>query len=232
MKALMVIMAAYRNMKLRKYVNTLQKKFIGAKNMRDYGKSIQWPAPPPTLRSIVGILRGAFNRWRAYMILSKVPQKEWPQLKLKISAACVLNRKRTIWGQSREWKGNYLALSEENNDSHSFNQSINNMKNSQHFQSVLFSSFVTKFNKFNKCAHRVLLVTDKFIFKLESSKFRSMKDGIPIEDIIGLSVTPGQDQLIAIHLPRGNDLVVSLISKNSEERIGELVGILCNRFSR
>lgn len=232
MKALMVMMNAYRNMKLRKYVNALQAKFVGARNMRDYGKSIQWPAPPPSLRSIIGILRAAFNRWRAYMILSKVPQKEWPQLKLKISAACVLNNKRPIWGQTRNWEGNYLAMHTENNDYTAFNQSVNNMKNSQHFHSILFSSYVTKFNKFNKCAERVLLVTDQYVFKLDSTKFRNMKDGTAINALTGLSVTPGQDQLIVLHCPGGNDLVISLHSTTKEDRIGELVGILCNRYSR
>lgn len=232
MKALMVMVAAYRNMKLRKYINALQVKFINARNMRDYGKSIQWPAPPPSLRSIIGILRGAFNRWRAYMILSKIPQKEWPQLKLKISAACVLNNKRSHWGQTRNWDGNYLAMHNENNDYTTFNQSVNNIKNGQNFQSVLFSSFITKFNKFNKCAERVLLVTDQYVFKLDSTKFRNMKDGIAISGLTGLSVTPGQDQLIVLHCPGGNDFVISLHSMSKDDRVGELVGIICNRYSR
>ncbi|KAK4874738.1 hypothetical protein RN001_014098 [Aquatica leii] len=232
MKALMVMVVAYRNMKLRKFVNALQAKFAGARNMRDYGRSIQWPAPPRALRSIVGILRGAFNRWRAYMILSKIPKKEWPQLKLKISAACVLNNKRATWGQSREWHGNYLALHNENNNYTIFNQSVNSLKNSQHFQNILFSSYVTKFNKFNKCAERVLLVTDKYVFKLDSVKFKNMKDGIQIDSLTGLSVTPGQDQLIILHYPGGNDLVISLHGSTREEHVGELVGILCNQYYR
>ncbi|KAF5295154.1 hypothetical protein FQR65_LT10542 [Abscondita terminalis] len=232
MKALMVMVMAYRNMKLRKYINSLQTKFSGARKLRDYGKSIQWPAPPPTLRSIVGILRGAFNRWRAYMILSKVPKKEWPQLKLKISAASVLNNKRATWGRSREWHGNYLSMHNENNNYTIFNQSVNNLKNSQHFQNILFSSYVTKFNKFNKCAERVLLVTDKYVFKLDSIKFKNMKDGISIDALTGLSVTPGQDQLIVLHSPGGNDLVISLHGATKDDHVGELVGILCNQYYR
>lgn len=232
MKALIVMVNAYRNMKLRKYVNALQLKFLAAPTMRDYGKSIQWPAPPRTLRSIVGILRGAFNRWRAYMILSKVPKKEWPQLKLKISAACVLKNKRIFWGQSREWLGNYLALHNENHNYNIFTQSVSNLKNGQHFSNVLFSSFVTKFNKFNKCAERAMLVTDQHVFKLDNVKFRNMKDGVAINVLTGLSVTPGQDQLIVLHSPGGNDLVISLHTSAKEDRVGELVGVLCNQYAK
>lgn len=51
---------------------------------------------------------------------------------------------------------------------------------------------------------------------------------MPISEITGLSVSPGKDQLITIHSNHGNDLIVSLLSK--EDRIGELVGILCNAY--
>lgn len=166
------------------------------------------------------------------MILSKIPQKEWPQLKIKISAASVLNNKRMYWGQTRKWEGNYLAQHSENNDYSTYNESVNNLKNTQHFQSVLFSSFVTKFNKFNKCAERVMLITDQYIFKLDCVKFRNMKDGVAISALTGISVTPAQDQLIVLHCYGGNDLVVSLHSTSRDDRIGEVVGILCNRYAR
>lgn len=223
---------AYRRKKLRTYIETLQKKFVNARNMRDYGKSILWPAPPLPLKDIAGLLRSAFNRWRAYMILSKIPQKEWPQLKLKISAASVLKNKRPSWGQARQWEGNYLGSHSENNNYSIFNDSVNNLKNTQHFSKVLFSSFVTKFNKFNKCAERVLLLTDKYIFKLDNLKFRNMKEGVALAELTGLSVSPGQDQLIVLHCPGGNDLVISLHNTSQEDRIGELVGLLCNQFEK
>lgn len=82
--------------------------------------------------------------------------------------------------------------------------------------------------RFNKVADRVLIVTENSIYKLDSAKFKFMKKRTPITDITGLSVSPGRDQLITIHTNQGNDIVVSLITK--EDRIGELVGILCNTY--
>lgn len=57
-----------------------------------------------------------------------------------------------------------------------------------------------------------------------------MKKGMPITEITGLSVSPGKDQLIVIHSNRGNDFIMSIIAK--DDRIGELVGILSNKYSQ
>lgn len=90
MKALMTMIQAYRMKKMRVYVNALQHKFINAKRTRDYGKSIMWPAPPVSLQKTTRILKRFYNRWRAYMILNKIPRSEWPELKLKVTAASLL----------------------------------------------------------------------------------------------------------------------------------------------
>lgn len=74
----------------------------------------------------------------------------------------------------------------------------------------------------------MFVVTEHALYKLESSKFKSMKKGIPIAEITGLSVTPSTDQLIAVHTSHGNDFIFSITAK--EDRLGELVGILRNRY--
>lgn len=48
----------------------------------------------------------------------------------------------------------------------------------------------------------------------------------------GLSISPGSDQLVIIHLEGGNDLVLCLENNRKEERVGELVGILCHLWNR
>lgn len=232
MRALLTMMQAYRLKKMRTYVDELQRKFANANKMKDYGKSIVWPVPPKSLTESTKLMVKFFNRWRAHKILSGVPRHEWPQMKLKITAAAVLWKKRQGYGISRKWEGNYLSMLNENSNYTLFNDAVNNLKNRQHFSTVLFSSYVTKFNKFNKVAERVMLVTDQFIFKLDCEKFRNMKEGVAINNLLGLSVSPGQDQLVVLHCPGGNDLVVSLHCTKQEDRIGELVGILCNRFTQ
>ncbi|KAG5889110.1 hypothetical protein JTB14_003913 [Gonioctena quinquepunctata] len=232
MKALMTMVKVYRLKKIKEYVNQLESKFRRAKSMRDYGKSITWPAPPLSLRETTKTLRKMYNRWRAQMILNKIPLQEWPQMKLKITAAGAFINKRAHYGVNRRWEGNYLTTHLENTNYTVFNEAANNLKNTKHFSTVLFSSYVTKFNKFNKVAERIMLVTDQFIFKLDCEKFRNMKEGVSFGDLTGISVSPGQDQLIVLHCIGGNDLVVSLHNQKQEDRIGECVGVICNRYSQ
>nr|XP_023024555.1 myosin-IA isoform X1 [Leptinotarsa decemlineata] len=232
MKALMTMIKVYRMKKMREYITVLANKFHRAKSMKDYGKSIVWPAPPLSLRETTKSLRKLYNRWRAQMILGKIPRNEWPQMKLKITAASALINKRAHYGLNRRWEGNYLSTHLENTNYTVFNESVNNLRNTIHFNSVLFSSYVTKFNKFNKVAERIMLVTDQLIFKLDCEKFRNMKEGMSLGDLTGISVSPGQDQLIVLHCLGGNDLVVSLHCQKQEDRIGECVGVICDRYSQ
>lgn len=50
--------------------------------------------------------------------------------------------------------------------------------------------------------------------------------------LTGVSVSPGNDQLVIVHLSNGNDFVLCLQGKGSgEDRVGEAVGALCKIFS-
>uniref|UniRef100_A0A8D9DQM1 Myosin-IA n=1 Tax=Cacopsylla melanoneura TaxID=428564 RepID=A0A8D9DQM1_9HEMI len=231
MKAALAIMIYYRRYKMKTYFVQMSQKFRHAKSSRDYGKSIRWPEPSVSTRHIVPSLRILFDRWRASMILSPFPRSEWPQLRLKMSAAIALRGKRGTWGADRVWKGDYLALPEENSNYIIYNSAIESLKQSDQFNLVLFSAFVRKTNKFNRCADRVLLVTDFAVYKLDSgAKFKAMRRGMSLQEMTGLSVSPGSDQLVVIHNNKGNDLVFTIIS--AEDRVGELVGALASRYFR
>ncbi|XP_076657255.1 unconventional myosin ID [Halictus rubicundus] len=228
MKAALVIMKHYRIYKIRTYIKELERVFRDAKNMRDYGKRLTWPRENFAVRHAIHYLRMMYDRWWAWMVLRHIPREDWPQLRLKMAAGGVLRSKRQHWGQDRRWEGNYLSKSDENPHYSTFNSSINNLRNTDRFKTVLFSAFITKTNRFNKPKDRVLVVTEHTIYKLDSSKFRSLRKGTPIAEITGLSVSPGKDQLITIHSNRGNDFIMSIIAK--DDRVGELVGILSNRY--
>ncbi|XP_039296527.1 unconventional myosin ID isoform X2 [Nilaparvata lugens] len=230
MKAALAIMNHYRRYKIRSYVTKLSHTFRPAKKMRDYGKSLAWPPSSIATRRHEPMLRAICDRWRATMILRPYPRSEWPQLRMKLAAAVALRNKRHSWGHSRQWMGDYLALQPENPAYHIYNASVAHLKATHHFNRVMFSCFVTKTNKFNKCAMRALLVTDYEIYKMDVQKFKPMKRGMPIQEVTGLSVSPGQDQLMVIHSNKGNDLVVTL--KTDDDRVGELVGALCSRYSQ
>lgn len=235
MKAALVIMRHYRKYKLKSYVQDLAMRFRNARQMRDYGKSIQWPQPPLVGREAEKQMRMLFSRWRATMILRKYPRDEWPQLRLQIIAASAFRKRRKFWGHDRRWLGNYLSNTAENSNYSSYNASINNIKNTDNFRVVLFSSFVKKFNKCNKSADRAIIVTDGAIYKLDGpkNKFRNMKRTVAIKEISSISVSPGRDQLVVFHSHHNNDLVIALQGEHhplKEDRIGEIVAHVSKRY--
>ena len=71
------------------------------KSSPDLGKSLPWPKPPRSLVPTTDFLKKVFLRWRAYVILSKYPREEWPEMHLKISTMEILKGKRNNWGINR-----------------------------------------------------------------------------------------------------------------------------------
>jgi hypothetical protein len=80
------------------------------RQLRDLGKSKVWPPPPVVLKSFVDKLKWIHNRWRAGIILAKMPEHLREALPQKLAAFEAFNGKRTEWGYSRRWKGDYLAI--------------------------------------------------------------------------------------------------------------------------
>lgn len=185
MKAALTIMRAYKTYKLRSYVQELANRFRPAKNMKDYGRSIQWPHPPLAGKRAEPGLHRIYNNWRAYMILRKYPRSEWPQLRLQIVAATAIKGRRLHWGQQRKWVGDYLANSQDNSAYLAYSTNVKNLKNHDGFKSVLFSSFAKKFNKHNKQADRAFIITEGAIYKLDGAKnkFKNMNRSIFIQDV-------------------------------------------------
>ncbi|CAG9860573.1 unnamed protein product [Phyllotreta striolata] len=225
-----LIQKTWRGAKTREYIGELERRFKNAKTMRDLGKNIQWPAPPRNLRETDKILRNAYRR--ASMLINRIPKADVPQMKLKIMAASALLNKRYDLGLKRRWEGDYLASPADNPQYVVYNEAVNNLKNSKHFNNILFSAFITKFNKFNKVAERVMLITEWSIFKLDTIKFKNMKECVHIKELSSISVSPGADQLVVFHIPNGNDLVVSLHSNNGVDKVGECVGAVCSKYSQ
>ncbi|XP_046369671.2 unconventional myosin-Id-like [Haliotis rufescens] len=233
MRAIYLIMGRYRKYKMRSYIMSLVERFRNVRNKKDYGKNIQWPRPPSVLEGLVSMLQRIHNRWRANMILRNIPKEDRPALRLKCAASDALKGQRIDYGLKRKWESNYLSSTKDNSSTHDFVSQMSVLKSQDHYSRVLFSSFVKKANKFNKTADRGVVITDKYIYKLDpKKKFKAMRKGTPISDVTGLAVSPERDQLIVVHLNSGNDLVLCLQSKVNEERVGEMVGALASFWRR
>lgn len=234
-KAARYISFYYRQYRFRKYVNELINCYGDAKKLSDYGKSRTWPEPPRYIRNdpAINILKRIYAQWRALMVLKAFPREDWPQMQLKVIAVEAL-RSKTDWGHDKRWEGNYLSMKSENEYWCEFENACRNLSKDS-FEKVLFSSYIRKINKFNKTADRVLVITNRNIYKLDMKTFKSLKS-YPIVDLTSISVSPGSDQLVILHRgDRGDDFVFTLLNLNGQchniNRVGELVAILLHRFS-
>uniref|UniRef100_A0A0B7ADG6 Myosin motor domain-containing protein n=2 Tax=Arion vulgaris TaxID=1028688 RepID=A0A0B7ADG6_9EUPU len=232
-RAVYLIMSHYKKYKLRSFVLSCLDTFGNARKMKDYGLRAQWPKAPRSLISTAEMLKTAHARWRAFMIISKIPERDRPMMRLKVIAGDILAGRRASWGVKRNWDGNYLATTKDNNITTDFITQMNILKERDGFDKILFSSYVKKANKHNKTAERGIVITDKFIYKVDiQKKFRPMTKGTSFSEVTGLSLTPGKDQLVVIHLSGGNDFVLCLQNPAHEERAGELVGVMCSHLHK
>ncbi|EYC01892.1 hypothetical protein Y032_0103g3524 [Ancylostoma ceylanicum] len=231
-KAVYYLMGVYKRYKLRSYIINVVESFRGVRQMPDLGKSVRWPAPPIVLAPFVAKLKQMHQRWRAATILARMPEHLRESLPEKLAAFVALNGKRERWGYSRSWKGDYLAQSEEPTyNPIKYRGSMLAMKSSHPYEKVLFSSFFQKFNRFNKSSLRVLVITDKYIAKLDANTFKLLKEPIPLQNVSRISVCPEPNGLFIIHVAE-NDIVGCLKNPKEEERVGELVGVLLAQYER
>ncbi|CAF1126177.1 unnamed protein product [Rotaria sp. Silwood1] len=219
------IQRAYRKYRTRSYINKLNELFRNVSNSHDLGKNIKWPAPKPGFTPMNNMLKKVYQRWRAYKVIQRIPPDQRAIFELKLLAGDYLQQRPSFHETSirQEWKGDYLLLPEENPHSAEYRKSISELRVKDNFTQVLFSTLAIKLNSHIKMDERAIILTDKYLYKLDPKKnFHIRKTGIPIDDIIGLSVTSGKEQLIVVHLTSNHDLIFYMHTKN--DRVGEFVG--------
>ncbi|XP_060803099.1 unconventional myosin ID isoform X2 [Amyelois transitella] len=225
MKAAFLIYNAWRRYRGRRYIGELQ-----AELARHRGVIQRWPEPPRAAAAAARLLQAGYRRWRAYLILKPIPRDQWPQLKMKICAASALSGRRAEWGSNRQWLGDYLADDNYNSKSALYKASISTLQRSPHFGKPLFSCRVHKFNRHNKMAERCLLITDNAIYKIDANTFKVLKKPTQISEVGAVRVMSSDAQLVVVSVPAANnDLLVGLVA-GAGDLVGELVGVLANRF--
>nr|XP_039255052.1 unconventional myosin-Id-like [Styela clava] len=223
------IMRRYKLYKMRCYLLEMSQKFQGVLKKPDLGKGIVWTHPPAGLEELVDHMKLIHKKWRAGKIVKRIPRSEWPAVELRCAAYEALHGKRTNWLRKRKWEGNYLASQTENQSLAAvFSAKTNQLNSKFHFGEIKFSSHVRKVNRKNKCEDRALLVTEKFIFKLDPGKSYKPMNRIPVDKVTGVSVSNGTDQLLIIHVDGSDDLVLCIQKTNPEydDRAPEAVGVL------
>ena len=95
-------------------------------------------------------------------------------------------------------------------------------------RNVLFYISFLQINKRGRVQYRALLVSDNYIFKLDPNKgYQRKKVPIPLQDVIGIGLSPSTDQGFVVYLKGGSDLLCYMLVPQSENRVTELVALLC-----
>uniref|UniRef100_A0A671U759 Myosin IG n=1 Tax=Sparus aurata TaxID=8175 RepID=A0A671U759_SPAAU len=231
MRAIYAIMGCYKRYKVKAHFWEVERRFANVRTMADYGKSVDWPTPPAALSQFHNITVMLHHRWWARQIVKNIPPSDMPEVRSKVAALTALSGERKDWGVSRPWERDYLA-----NTSSSFTRVSKELRNKDEYSQVLFSGFCRKVNRFNKSTDRGLLVTDKYVYKLEPKKqnFLVLKR-LPLDGFTGLSVTSGVDQMVVLHTSSQDDVLLCLqrgaLCPN-QDRVGELVGAMVDHFTR
>ncbi|XP_019749289.1 unconventional myosin-Id [Hippocampus comes] len=231
MRAALVILQAYRHYKVKSYIHELNRRFCNVRSMKDRGRHVKWPTPPKVLRKFEDSLRSIYNRWWAWTLIKGLNAEEILQVRAKVACLEALKGHRVDLGLQRAWEGNYLKRDSPDSTA-SFTLVSSELQRRDKFMRVLFACNVRKINHFHKAEDRVVLITDRHLYKMDPLKQYKPMKSIPLYNVTGMSVSPGKDQLVVFHTKDSRDLVVCLqgLVPANESRIGELVGALLSHF--
>lgn len=236
MRAIYAIMGCYKRYKVKAHFWEVERRFANVRTMADYGKSLEWPTPPAALSQFHSITVMLHRRWWARQIVKNIPPSDMLEVRAKVAAMMALSGERKDWGVSRAWERDYLANARDcPQTSVSFIRISKELKNKDEYSQVLFSSFCRKVNRFNKSTDRGLLITDKYIYKLEPKKQYKVLKKLPLDSFTGVSVTTGVDQMVALHTSSQDDVLLCLQRGElcpNQDRVGELVGAIVDHFTR
>uniref|UniRef100_A0A665W6W2 Unconventional myosin-Ig-like n=1 Tax=Echeneis naucrates TaxID=173247 RepID=A0A665W6W2_ECHNA len=234
MRAIYAIMGCYKRYKVKAHFWEVERRFANVRNMADYGKSVEWPTPPAALAQFHKNTVMLHRRWWARQIVKKIPPSDMLEVRAKVAALTALSGERKDWGISRAWERDYLARDCPQTSS-GFIRVSKELRNKDEYSQVLFSGFCRKVNRFNKSTDRSLLVTDKFVYKLEPKKQYKVMKRLPLDAFTGLSLTSGVDQMVVLHTSSEDDVLLCLqrgVLCPNQDRVGELVGALVDHFTR
>uniref|UniRef100_A0A669EZN2 Myosin IG n=1 Tax=Oreochromis niloticus TaxID=8128 RepID=A0A669EZN2_ORENI len=232
MRAIYAIMGCYKRYKVKAHFWEVERRFANVRTMADYGKSLEWPTPPAALSQFHSIT----VMWWARQIVKNIPPSDMLEVRAKVAAMTALSGERKDWGVSRAWERDYLGNARDcPQTSAGFIRISKELKNKDEYSQVLFSSFCRKVNRFNKSTDRGLLITDKYIYKLEPKKQYKVLKKLPLDSFTGVSVTTGVDQMVALHTSSQDDVLLCLQRGElcpNQDRVGELVGAIVDHFTR
>ncbi|VBB30720.1 unnamed protein product [Acanthocheilonema viteae] len=228
-KQIYAIMYCYQKYKLRNYLMTLVERFRDVEKRSDFGSGIQWPIAPSGFESFGSKLKQTYTIWRANKIVDRMPLVLKKSLKEKVAAFHAVENKRSEWGYLRSWEGDYLNMDDEiksPSQRHDYLLELDNIRRNSNFSKILFSSYIQV--QFQDCLpdFNFRLILPGCLFEI--SKIIILNN---ILQLTGVSVSKESDNTLIFHLGN-NDFIGCLYNHKNEDRVGEVIGVLCAHFER
>ncbi|EGD77448.1 myosin IB [Salpingoeca rosetta] len=207
LRAVYRIMSFWYRCRARRYLADVLKRFENVKDSPDLGKGVEWPSTPTGLGQVGTLLRKVHLCWRAKRILARFTPEQTEELKQKIHAQDLIKGRRRFWGFQYKWEGNYIAKSA---DAQKFGAQMQPLMAKYGDKKIFFSSRVSKLNTKGKEDPRVVVVTDRHIYRLDSKTFKIHKQPVPLDEVEGFGMSSGEDQACIVRLKGDTDLVLTL----------------------
>eukprot|EP01147_Barroeca_monosierra_P009296 gene9296-1564_t len=221
LRAVIVIKRAFKRFKMKFFFVKILRVFKNVASDPEFGRDFMWPTPPAVLADFVLKLKYVHQRWRARMIISRLPQTTINVLRLKILGFVIFHARVPYWSHDTHWKGDYLRVAGENENAHLYQQAIGALKMRRMCENVVFSCDVYKLSHKGKTQLRALVLDTNALYKLDP--LREYKMGtkpVPLTHVDGVSVTSNLDPVCVLHLRDNNDIILYFAAQN---RIAEFV---------
>jgi len=159
--------------------------------------------------------------WGRQKIKSLGTKESIEDMKLKIVSNDLFEQKKP-WDCNRPFKRDYMSEDSKSN----YKEAIETLFSDKRDKEIIFSDKILKVNRKNKPQEQLLVITDQNIYRYDTKKVKMVKEGIPLQQIIGLNLSPFSDNWMVIKMnPPARDMVLDL-GISGEEHYSELVTLL------
>jgi len=210
LKGAKLIKRNVRKMLARRWLKSVSELYQNAKRANQWGRGYraQWPKMPAyfaTQENKDKVFSRIEETWRYRLLLSSIKGRE-ATYRDKVSALDNFSNKKP-WDPAAVWGDHNYLGSELNPSREQFSNTFSRLPSQD--KKIYFSDLVDKMNPDGKMVERAIMLTDKGFYRMIPGKYKPDKHN-DLSDIVKISMTSKQDNLIVIHHNTSRDSVINL----------------------
>ncbi len=210
--------------------------FRTVKQDPNLGKLVPWPAAPPALQQARLLLGKVHATWRAHTMLKRWNAQEQAYLRQKVLAFSTFRGKKP-YQLLRRYEADYLSA-QTNPNRAKYTQAVQLLFQKFGDTQILFADEVVKANRSGRAEPRACIVTDQNVYKADPKSYKvkkfdgSPKSGIPLANVVGLSMSPHADRWLVCHSKDAVRDFVICVGTLHNDRLSELVTSLMTQYQK